>query len=450
MSNGVIDYALGLETTGLLGKLTGVNQAFDLLGKVIDGVGAIGGRVFQEIERGAALNDLSNRTGETVGNLYQLQFAFEQAGISAGNVPGTILRLQKSLSGVGEMGENTAESFAAMGLNIEELRNLDTPAAFQKIFDGLNKLDRNSAADVASRIFGRGSSGDMLQLARDSEGFAEALADAAQKAAILQRNAAAFDKLGDTFNRIQQELSTVFAIIAQDITPALQVMLDLLKGHEWDTIGKLLELSLKSGIQGASNFMLDTLDLWSAKIKEVLGQVSDKATSGGFWETVGKGGIGIGSGLLSLPALLGGALKVPGAQELGENLVEFADKMFGDIGFNGVISSMAEQLASGQAGARSNPFFDELQRFFADRISQPGEPAPRGPGKTPNNLFGGFSTGSAFGDANALERVGASFGGGSSNVQNRQLKVQERIAKSADQLIKEVKAMDRRFDIFNQ
>ena len=52
---------------------------------------------------------------------------------------------------------------------------LALPAALDAIFGGLNKLDRNTAAGVAAKIFGRGASGDILQLARDAEGFAGAL-----------------------------------------------------------------------------------------------------------------------------------------------------------------------------------------------------------------------------------------------------------------------------------
>lgn len=440
MSNGSIDYSLGLETSGILGKLTGVNQAFDLLVKVIDGVGAIGGRVFQEIERGAALKDLSNRTGETVGNLFQLQFAFEQSGIAAGNVPGTLLRFQKSLSGVGEMGENTAEAFAALKLNIADLRNLDSPTALAKIFQGLNGLDRNSAADVAARIFGRGSSGDILQLARDSEGFADSLRDAGRQAALFERSADAFDKFGDTIGQIKLELRGVFATIAQDITPALQVMLDAFKSRDTQTFGEALRLSLTIAFSESVNFFARALQAVFAALP-------------GMWEAVklGAGSVGdqmVASLLDSFATYQTSATQdLPVGDALREEMAsssallgQVADEMrSGATSAKEVVETFSKAISAGLSSDKRNIIDTTEWRAQLAALGVGGAMAniARGGGASPANPFTGVAGGSAFGDANALERVGASFGGGaSSNLTNSARQTANNTRESAKALYK--------------
>ena len=94
------------------------------------------------IERGAHLEDLSARTGESVANLYQLEEAFKRAGLAADSVPGTILRVRKALSGVNELGGETNSIFAALGLDRASLAKDDPLDAIQKISGALSRLKR--------------------------------------------------------------------------------------------------------------------------------------------------------------------------------------------------------------------------------------------------------------------------------------------------------------------
>ncbi len=447
MSNGSIDYSLGLETAGILGKITGVNQAFELLGKAIDGVGAIGRSVFQEIERGAALKDLSNRTGETVGNLFQLQFAFEQSGIAAGSVPGTLLRFQKSLSGVGEMGENTAEAFAALKLNIADLRDLDSPTALAKVFQGLNGLDRNSAADVASRSFGRGSSCDILQLARDSDGFAQSLADAARQAALFERNADAFDKFGDTIGQIKLELRGVFSALASDITPALQVLLDTFRSGDVQSFGEALRLSLTIAFSESVNFFAKALQAVFASIPDMMKAVQ-----------IGAGGIGDRLTANLLEAVAGFQTSAtqdlpvgdPFREEMAASsalLGQVADELRGGAaGISDVVAAVADGVTKAIT-ADTKGIIDTAglrAQLAALGIGVGVAPAARVAGGTPANPFSGVAGGSGFGDANALERVGASFGGGaSSNLANSARQTAVNTRESAKALYKVNETLER-------
>jgi hypothetical protein len=235
---GVLSFALGLETSAFSGGLdraAGRLLAFISIGKAVQI--ALEG-VMGAIERGGALNDLSARTGESVRNLYMLQEAFAVVGVSVDSLPGMINRLNKSLSGVGEMGEKTDEAFAALGLSVEDLKRMDAPAQFNAVIAQLGQLDKGSATDVASRLFGREGAGNIMQIARDAKGFRETLAASAREAAVFQRTAAAFDLIGDTITRIKGSIGGMFAGVAEGIVPTLQQVVNLLNQMDLVAVGQ--------------------------------------------------------------------------------------------------------------------------------------------------------------------------------------------------------------------
>ena len=420
MSNGKIEYSLGLATGGFLGPLA--NAGAKLAGFV--GVTAtLGGAVtavWNQIAKGGALVDLSNRTGESVRDLAQLQFAFEQSGVAAGNIAPILQKYRQSLSGIGEMGENTAEAFSLIGISIDDLRKMDAPQALQAIFTGLNKLDRNTAAGVAGKIFGRGASGDILQLARGADGFAEAIKRAAENAEIMARNAQAFDRLGDSLGDIKLEIDTIAAGIAEEITPALNLMADQLKSKDFAGLGNVFELSMKAGIQEVTFAMSDAAVTWGGMIRKELGNASDAVQKPGFWETTGKGSLGLFSGVLGLWGQFGGALGVPGAQERSDHKIALAERMFQDIGWTGgPLNAVAEEMAKAP-GSRKNVFREQLQEMLAANAGRnPGAPFSAGPN---NGIVAGMKAtdilklaSPSATEANALQRIGLGLGSGSSD-----------------------------------
>ena len=288
MSNGKIEYALGLETGNFLGKIAGANQAVQLFTFAVDVAGKALHGAFATIEKGGALQDLSNRTRETVGDLFQLQYAFKQSGVEAGTVPSILQKYRAALGGVGEMGENTAAAFGALGLSMEDLSRLNGPEALEKIFGGLNKLDRNKAAGVAGAIFGRGLSGDILQLAGDSRDFAGNLRESARQAAIMAANAPAFDRLGDTLGRLKLHTEGLFLGLAVKLTPIFQGALDmLLNPGSIESFGEKLELALTVGFGESVNFFSRSLQRVFAALPEMFVGVVNVA-AGLFLKSMGK------------------------------------------------------------------------------------------------------------------------------------------------------------------
>src|SRR5689334_18562190 len=117
--SGAIDYSLGLATKGFLGPLNLASGALASFAGATLSVTGVLAKAFAQIERGDALNDLSARTGVAVSQLAKLEEGFKLGGLEAGKLPAVLQFLQKSLSGINEDGESSAEGFKALGLSME-------------------------------------------------------------------------------------------------------------------------------------------------------------------------------------------------------------------------------------------------------------------------------------------------------------------------------------------
>ncbi len=116
--------------TGLEGDVKGFNERVasmakgfgDLIGPIAAATAAFLGiksavdTFFSAIDKAGALQDLSARTGESVGNLAILQRAFKNAGSSAEAVGPMINRLQKFIVSAGDSTTVQAAAMRQLGL----------------------------------------------------------------------------------------------------------------------------------------------------------------------------------------------------------------------------------------------------------------------------------------------------------------------------------------------
>lgn len=238
---GVLSFALGLESTAFSAALDRAGGRLLAFLSIAGTVKASFDNIEKSLNQGGAYSDLSARTGESVQNLYQLGEAAEVAGVSVDAVPAMINRLNKSLSGVGEMGENTAEVFAALGLNVKELAKLQAPEQFKAIAAAMAGMDRGSKVDVASRLFGREGAGNFLQLTADFQGFITNLDNASQRAEQVARTASAFDRVGDRFVVLTKRWDASWGSATNGLLPFINRFQRYLEAMPIESIGKRFE-----------------------------------------------------------------------------------------------------------------------------------------------------------------------------------------------------------------
>jgi hypothetical protein len=295
---------------------------------------------------------------------------------------------------------------------------------------------------VASKIFGRGASGDILQVARDFKAFEETLARVDGQAKTFARSADAFDKLGDTLQALKTAGAGLFTELAAGAAPAFQAVLDSLQGFDLEGFGKrlgnalraataafekgqateLVSLSLAAGFEKAVNVLERSLAAVFAATPELI-----QNTLGAAIKAVGLGlaGAVVGPFAKLLEAMassqflgispdspVGRGLReqAAGFRLLGEVAKEEAPKAFEEAAtsFFAAAKAGVNGFGSGVTGPneqRLNALLTTLVPPFADGT------LAKGPGGAVSNLLGGGGKAGA-GSADALTRIGFFSGGG--------------------------------------
>ncbi len=378
---GMLSFALGLTSSGFVSGMGNANRAAQsflgtasrLTGITALVAGAFEGLkqsvnlvkgVFNAFSQGAALQQLHARTGQSVADLYQLQRGFKAVGLNADEVGPMIFHLQKSMSGLSDMGENTAEAFAMLGLSMATLRSQNTTQQFEAIAKALRSLSPSSAASIGLKIFGRESAANFVQLARSSKEFAAALQASAAQGQKMEQNAAAFHKIERSMAQLKTKTEDLFAGIAEGVAPGLQAILDALNtidltgiGEKIGTLfkgltqalrdaklGELLALSLNAGLETFANTFNATIAGIQAAIIKLYENITNQtsaAAASTVQRSLPKGllheGMAIGADTLGVADFLS-FLYINGDSPRGREAYEFyqkrkgeADK-YGDLG----------------------------------------------------------------------------------------------------------------------
>lgn len=379
-SSGVMQFTLGLSAAGFtrgldmagqkagsfvkhLATLSGTGVALELLFTQLKVAANVVEGVLGTIERGAGLEKLSRTTGESVRSLYLLQQGLKAVGMDANGAGPMVMRLQKSLGGINEEGLPTGHVFAQLGLNLEDLKKLDAPAALQAIAKSMAGLNNASATAAAGQIFGRGTAAEFLALVRSSKEFGEALKQNAAAAAQMAKNAAIFERVERAFNQLRDKTKNIFAGLATAIAPVLETVLDWINQIDFKKIA--------DSIRDAFDFVAEAFS--QGKLTELLGAAFEAGVErfgnlffgllgnssfwGAIWDVAWGSFLALDAKMLGVFLSLGTALKAAFMTAVDFLLVEL-----------GKIPKVGKWL--GLEGRQSTSFSDIYASFRED--DQPG------------------------------------------------------------------------------
>ena len=198
-----------------------------LLNMAAKAIGSPGAGIKNAFDDGGRLSDLHSRTGVAVKDLAILEQAFKDNGMAASNVGPMINRLQKSLAGFNEEGQDTKSIFARLGLDPAKLKHMnsakDQLAALQKAIGNIEDPAERTAAAMA--IFGK-SGGEMLTFFADKGALASAAENLGSQTDILERNAGMFDRISDIIGASGNKMKGFFVGVADSIGPVLLPLLE--------------------------------------------------------------------------------------------------------------------------------------------------------------------------------------------------------------------------------
>ena len=194
-----------------------INGVFSAARAVVDGFG-------DALDLGGRLNELSQRTGETAGNLLVLETAFKNSGLAGDQVGQVINKLQNFMQDAANGGEKQTATMDRLGISMEQLAG-KTPTQQMEIFASKISAieDPTQRAATASDVFGEKLGGKLLPLLSE---FAPTLEDSREKvgslADVMDENAATFDAAGETIDAVGGKLTAFAAGILSETLPALK------------------------------------------------------------------------------------------------------------------------------------------------------------------------------------------------------------------------------------
>jgi hypothetical protein len=225
-----------LEGFGSMAQKVGAGTAAS--GAAIVGPLVAAAKVFGET--GAALDDISKRTGVSGSKLSELSFAAEMSGTSIETVEKGFGKMAKTLYSADEESKNAVDSLRDLGLNVDELKGLKPEQQFEKIADAISKVqDPSSRAALAMQIFG-GAGTDLLPMFEDgAAGLAEMAAQAKGLGLVLSDDAvssaaALDDGFAGLWMSVKGLTMTLGGAIAGPLTTFLEVASQVIAvGIEW-------------------------------------------------------------------------------------------------------------------------------------------------------------------------------------------------------------------------
>jgi hypothetical protein len=219
--------------------------------------------ILQAADFAGKMTDLAARTGAPIESLVILQKAFENAGMSAEQVGPMINRLQKSLAGINENGEPTAEVFQRLGLSVQKLQTQTPDEQFNAIAQAIAKLPNpTQQAAAAMELFGRGG-GQMLALFKDGTAFATAAAQVGSLGANTAKAASSLDVFSDAMGSLDDKKMGFFMAAAAQFATDLERAGIAINDIDLGPLGEQVGLVLRGAIE-----VNKSLVQWAGYVKQ--------------------------------------------------------------------------------------------------------------------------------------------------------------------------------------
>src|SRR3990167_3405103 len=163
----------------------------------------------------SALDDLSESTGASVGELSKLTQQARISGVDMGTVEMALVRLGKSMHATDEESKKATRALDALGLKAADLKNMDTAQQLQIVAVAMNKFgDSSGKTALAMDLFGK-SGAKVLPYLKDMAN------DGELAATVTAEQAAKAEELEKAVRRLANEFSNFKQAVMIDAVPAL-------------------------------------------------------------------------------------------------------------------------------------------------------------------------------------------------------------------------------------
>ncbi|MGF6958006.1 hypothetical protein [Paraburkholderia youngii] len=248
----------GLDSIAKSSEITALKAGYDFASGFARGFAE---KIKAAIDNADALGKLSERIGTTTEALSALQYAGKFADVSTEDLTGAFKGLNKALLDARDPLSDSAAAIKALGLNVDTLRNEDPAKAFEDIAEAMSQYkDGAEKAAVATQLFGKEGQKLIPLLNGGRDGLIAARQEAESLGLIVSGSTAkAMADLNDDLTRLQNASEGAFAIIAQQLTPAIDTLVrSITQAHQEGDVWHQVLISIGTTI---SDLILDVASL---------------------------------------------------------------------------------------------------------------------------------------------------------------------------------------------
>jgi hypothetical protein len=223
---------------GVAGSLGGIVGKAALVGTAIVAgagiaIGAITGLATKTADYASELDDLSKRTNINVEELQKWKYAIEQSGGDVGKLEGGIKTLSDTMVKAMDGNAATTDSFAKLGISVDDLKNKSQEDIFSMVVAGL--ADMEDGADknaLGNDLLGKSFLELKPMLDEGSQGIDDLKNKASELGLVMSEDAvAAGEQFGDTMDTLKASFGAAFMSIGSEFIPILQTMMDWVIAH---------------------------------------------------------------------------------------------------------------------------------------------------------------------------------------------------------------------------
>jgi len=211
------------STVGAFGQMQAAAAKFGAALTALGVTASVGGILAfarQAIDSAAALDDLAEKTGASVEKLSSLSLQAKISGTQLETVEQGLIKLSKAMFGLDEDSKGAGKAFAALGIDLNQLRGLDTADALRVVAAEMSKFkDGASKTALALDIFGK-SGAQLLPYLKD-------LAEAGElNSKVTAQQAADAETLQKALNKFGAEALASKQALVLSLLPGLLQLAD--------------------------------------------------------------------------------------------------------------------------------------------------------------------------------------------------------------------------------
>ena len=192
-------------------------QKWGAISSAVSGVivGSIGAAAKSFAQAGAAIDDMSKRTGFTAKALGELSYAAEQSGANLAGLEKSVKGMEKFLYGASRGGAGFTATLDEIGVSLADIQDQSPERQFEALSEAIAGVeDPSRRAALAMKIFGK-SGADLLPMLMEGKGGIAALRDEAHRLGLVmsEQDVEAAAKLDDAIARLGAQATMAFNAI---------------------------------------------------------------------------------------------------------------------------------------------------------------------------------------------------------------------------------------------